>query len=75
MIGYIIVCVFGIILGAAFTKLVAKKPKVSGFLHIYDSVENYEDPYVFLDPDITVQEMAKETYVTFIISHKKHGIL
>lgn len=67
---YILMLVIGLIAGYILRILIAKKPKSAGYLVIVDSNEPGENPYLFLDPDITPYEMKKEKYVTFKISLK-----
>ena len=71
MIGYIIISgILGLIVGIIFTRLSAKKPKVFGYMHVIDSDEPGENPYCFVDYDISPKELSKEKYVTFIITCK-----
>ena len=69
-IDVLLALVIGILLGAVFRSVFIHKPKPAGYLNIVESNEPDEDPYLFLDPDITVQEMRKEEYVIFKISQK-----
>ena len=71
MIGYLILtAITAFMVGIVFTKLVEKKPKVFGYLNVFNSTEDGEDPYLFLDLDIPPNQISKEKYVTFIVSLK-----
>lgn len=66
----IIILFAGVILGIALHIIFGKKPTPAGYLNIVESNEPGENPYLFLDLDISVNAMQKEKYVTFKISLK-----
>ena len=71
MIWYILLAlIVGIILGIILTKKLEKKPKIFGYLNVYESTEPGEDPYLYLDLDIPTKYICREKYVVFKVSLK-----
>lgn len=66
----LIALVFGILFGVVIRSAFIHKPTPAGYLNIVESNEPGEDPYLFLDPDITVKDMQKSEYVIFKVSLK-----
>lgn len=70
---YFLCVLVGCILGVSICVLFGKKPKeptVCGFLNVFESDEPGENPYLFLDLDVTPQYISKQQLVTFKVSLK-----
>ena len=71
MIVYIIFAlIIGLILGIVLTKKFEKKPKTFGDLVIFESTEPGEEPFLYVDWDMSPRQIYNEKYVIFKVSLK-----
>lgn len=70
MIWYLLTFVGGIIIGVIVKTIFNKKPVSMGYLNILNSNEPGENPYLYLDLDLSVDYIRQQKYATFTVSQK-----